>query len=422
MAKVDIKGAFVQTPMKGPPVYMRIDRKIVQYIINLYLFYKQFVTESGSMVTKLLKAMYGCVQSSKLWFDLLTEVLRSQGYIHSPTDPCVMRKQVGQLIFFIMIYVDDLLILATLEEIENIRKLLVERFKTISIEVMESVSYLGMQLTRTEAETTVDMSYYAAKIVEESGGVVKKSTPGTRDIFNVDDESPKLNEHEREAFHSMTAKILYLAKRARPDILTVVSFLCTRVTKATEEDNNKLHRLIGYLKQTVNRKLILRPNNNMQLKAYIDAAFALHSDAKSQTGVIIFANGAPVYVASRKQKCMTKSPTEAELVGLTDHIGIVELFHEFWCFLIGDDDITKPLVYQDSTSVLTLITQGGGATRTKHMRARVYLAKESIDENRIEVKHCEAERMYADGASKSLEGALFSKYAAIVQGEVAIDG
>jgi hypothetical protein len=57
MAKVDIKGAFVQTPMKGPPVYMFIDKKIVQYIIHLYPFYKQFVTESGSMVMKLLKAM-----------------------------------------------------------------------------------------------------------------------------------------------------------------------------------------------------------------------------------------------------------------------------------------------------------------------------------------------------------------------------
>jgi hypothetical protein len=248
LAKVDIKGAFIQTPMKGPPVYMRIDEKILQYIINLYPFYKQFVNEHGSIVTKLLKAMYGCVQSSKLWFDLLTQVLGNHGYVHSPKDPCVMRKQVGQHYFFIMIYVDDLLILATLTEIESIRKLLIDKFKTITIEVMESLSYLGMQLSRTEQETTIDMSYYTAKIVEESGGVIKKSTPGTRDTFSIDAELPMLSASEREAFHSMPAKILYLAKRARPDILTVVSFLCTRVTKATEEDYSKLHRLIGYLK------------------------------------------------------------------------------------------------------------------------------------------------------------------------------
>jgi hypothetical protein len=36
-----------------------------------------------------------------------------------------------------------------------------------------------------------------------------------------------------------------------------------------------------------------------------------------------------VLTASRKQKCVTKSPTESELVALTYHIGLAELFKEF---------------------------------------------------------------------------------------------
>jgi hypothetical protein len=36
-----------------------------------------------------------------------------------------------------------------------------------------------------------------------------------------------------------------------------------------------------------------------------------------------------VLTASRKQKCVTKSPTENELVALTYHIGLAELFKEF---------------------------------------------------------------------------------------------
>jgi hypothetical protein len=374
------------------------------------------------MLTKLAKAMYGCVQSSKLWFDLLAEVLRGEGYEHSPTDPCVMRKIVGVMIFYIMIYVDDLLILASLEEIERLRDVLINRFKTITIEVEENLSYLGMQIARRDKCTAINMEYYTKKVVEEAGSVALRSAPGTKNTFVVNEESEKLSEKARERFHSITAKILYLAKRARPDVLTVVSFLCTRVTMATKEDMNKLQRLIGYLKRTSQRQLVFIPDNNLQLQVYIDAAFALHADAKSHTGMIIFANGVPVYIASRKQKCMTKSPTEAELVGLTDNIGMVELFHEFWCFLNNNNELLKPIIHQDSTSVLTLITQGGGVTRTKHMRARMFLAKESIDEGRVAVKHCKAEHMYADGASKSLEGEMFNKYAAIVQGEASIDG
>jgi hypothetical protein len=36
-----------------------------------------------------------------------------------------------------------------------------------------------------------------------------------------------------------------------------------------------------------------------------------------------------VYVLSKKQKCMSKSPTEVELIGLTDNLGVIELFQEF---------------------------------------------------------------------------------------------
>jgi hypothetical protein len=46
----------------------------------------------------------------------------------------------------------------------------------------------------------------------------------------------------------MTVKLLYLAKRARPDILTVVMFLCMRVQNATVQDRSKLDRVLGYLK------------------------------------------------------------------------------------------------------------------------------------------------------------------------------
>lgn len=422
MAKIDIKGAFVQTPMKGPPVYMTIEPKIVKYVLQMYPFYKSFVRENGSMLTKLNKAMYGCVQSSKLWFDLLTVVLRGEGYEHSPTDACVMMKVVGAMRFYIMIYVDDLLILASLAEIERLRDVLIDRFKTITIEIEENLSYLGMQIIRKTTSTAIDMAYYTEKVVAEAGAAALRSVPGKRNTFAVNEQSEKLSEKDREWFHSVTAKILYLAKRARPDVLTVVSYLCTRVTMATKEDKVKLQYLIGYLKQTSRRQLVFRPNNNLQLQVYIDASYALHADAKSHTGVVIFANGVPVYVASRKQKCMTKSPTEAELVGLTDNLGLVELFQEFWCFINNNKNIAKPLIHQDSTSVLTLVTKGGGVTRTKHMRARVFLAKESIDEKRFMVTHCKAEDMHADGASKPLEGNKFNKYAAIVQGEMSIDG
>ncbi len=71
------------------------------------------------------------------------------------------------------------------------------------------------------------------------------------------------------------------------------------------------------------------------MQAYINASFALHDNSKSHTGMLISVGGAVVYVSSRKQNCVAKRPTEAELIGLTDNFGLVELFHEFISFLSG---------------------------------------------------------------------------------------
>jgi hypothetical protein len=64
-------------------------------------------------------------------------------------------------------------------------------------------------------------------------------SPGAEESFVVDEEVEKFDDKRRIYFHSMVAKFLYLLKCARPDILTVVIFLCTRVQYTKMEDENK---------------------------------------------------------------------------------------------------------------------------------------------------------------------------------------
>ena len=132
----------------------------------------------------------------------------------------------------------------------------------------------------------------------------------------------------------------------------------------TEEDNNKLKHLLGYLLKTVDRKLILQPSQSFKIVAYIVASFALHDDGKSHTGIIVFIAGVAVFCAARKQKCVRKSLTEVELVALSDNLGFMELSQEFLCF-VTNSKIETPLIYQDNTSVISLVTEGGGIMRTK---------------------------------------------------------
>ena len=111
----------------------------------------------------------------------------------------------------------------------------------------------------------------------------------------------------------------------------------------------------------------MQPKGILQVTAYMDASFAPHYDSKSHTGIAVFIGGAMVFAASQKQKCITKSPTESELVGLMDNVSFIELFEEFFRFITHTEKQT-PLIYQDSTSVILLVTKGGGVVCTKHLR------------------------------------------------------
>jgi hypothetical protein len=187
------------------------------------------------------------------------------------------------------------------------------------------------------------------------------------------------------------------------------------------EDMEKLEHLLGYLRRTKLRSMVLKPRKPLSVEVYIDASFATHVDGKSHSGVIVLVGGVGVLFTSKKQKCVSKSPTEAELIALLDNVSLVELFHEFLGFVLNQK-IAKPIVYQDNTSVISLVTVGGGVVRTKHLRARMGLVKEAIADNKLGLKHVLTSDMMADGLTKALEGNVFDLFADDVLGPKSTGG
>jgi hypothetical protein len=253
----------------------------------------------------------------------------------------------------------------------------------------------------------VDMEYFTQQLLSLFTNIKQYPTPAVKECFKLR-ESPKLDVTGQKTFHTIVAKLLYLAKQARPDILTATSFLCTRVKEPTKNDQQKLLRVIGYLEATKHYRYTISPSKPLGFLAYVHAAFATHEDSKSHSEVAIFIAGVLVYTASKKQACVTKSPIESELVILTDYIGLDELFEEFISFILNDK-LPTTIFLQDSTSVVTLVTQGSGVTRTRHLRNRMHLAKEAVDEDRLIIKHCKANLMIADGFTKPLKGSEFQQ-------------
>ena len=155
---------------------------------------------------------------------------------------------------------DDILVLSDKQENERICDAFVQKFQSITMEINSVHSYLGMQIIMKKGYTIIDMENFIDRMLESSGEKNLRAfmSPAGKDIFTVDESAATLQETERKLFHTSVAKLLNLSKRSRPDILTAVGFLCTRVTKATAQNKLKLRRVLGYLKRTKKKTLHLK--------------------------------------------------------------------------------------------------------------------------------------------------------------------
>ena len=145
VAKIDVKGAFIQTPMEGPPVYMRCNKDLTKLIVEVYPKMQKFVSTAGCLYCPLLKALYGCVQASKLWFNKLVKFLRLEGYEQRPIpiDLCVMWKVVGDPVWLLLIYVDYILVIADKAKIERLKTRFTEEFTWNTIEEWQEALVFG---------------------------------------------------------------------------------------------------------------------------------------------------------------------------------------------------------------------------------------------------------------------------------------
>ena len=96
-----------------------------------------------------------------------------------------------------------------------------------------------------DGRTGILMKNYLVEAIDDFDGDVIKSaaTPARRNLFDVDEDCKRLSTQRSDKFHSIVMKLLYVAKRGRPDILLQISFLCTRVSKSNENNWSKLRRV-----------------------------------------------------------------------------------------------------------------------------------------------------------------------------------
>jgi hypothetical protein len=421
VATVDIPGAFMHADMDDE-VHMRLEGKMAELLVQLdpERYSPHIVIENGKKVlyVKLKKALYGTLKAALLFWRHLSTKLQSWGFIVNPYDTCVVNKQIKGSQCTILWHVDDLKISHVDPSVvtEVIKQLEDEFGKEASLTVTRGKKhdYLGMTIDySTPGKVKIGMVDYIDKMLAElpedmSGESV---TPAPNHLFQVNmEDAVKLPAEKSELFHHNAAKLLFLCKRARPDVQTATAFLCTRVKSPDTDDYKKLTRVMRYLRATRNTVLTLEASNVNIIKWWVDASFAVHPDMRSHTGAVMTLGKGAMYSMSTRQKLNGRSSTEGELIGVSDAMPQI-LWTRYFLEAQGFP-VKESIVFQDNQSAILLEKNGRASSskRTRHINIRYFFVSDRIANNEMSVEYCPTGNMVADFFTKPLQGTPFRKF------------
>ena len=315
-------------------------------------------------------------------------------------------------------HVDDLKISHVDEEVvEEIIRGLNGRYgkeTPISVHRGPVQEYLGMTIDyRVKGKVSFSMPQYIEDLLVECPESIMKgtsATPALNYLFQTNENAEKLSAMDAVLYHHLVAKLLYLGKQTRPDLLTAISFLCTRIQSPDVDENKKLGRCLRYLRDTKHLSLTLEADRMTVIQWWVDTSFATHPNCRSHTGATLSFGKGSVYSMSSKQKLNTQSSTEAELVGINDVLSMIlwtRLFLEAQGYHVTDN-----VLHQDNESTIKLARncRCSSSKQTRHIEVRYYFITDHIDRDRVQVSYCPTGDMLADYFSKPLQGSLFRKF------------
>lgn len=85
----------------------------------------------------------------------------------------------------------------------------------------------------------------------------------------------------------------------------------------------RLDKLFAYLRSSKDMMVRYVCDEDINLLVFVDVSWAVHDDCHGRTGIVILVAGCAVGAWSHKQKMVTPSSTESEVVALSDALSHV---------------------------------------------------------------------------------------------------
>ena len=110
----DVPGAFLQAEMPDDKlVLLKFKGRMADMLADVNEKYRSHVVrENGKSVlyVKVIRAIYGCIESALQWYKLFSETLKDLGFVLNPYDKCIANRMVEGKQMTIAWHVDDCIV------------------------------------------------------------------------------------------------------------------------------------------------------------------------------------------------------------------------------------------------------------------------------------------------------------------------
>jgi hypothetical protein len=107
------------------------------------------VKGNKELVCKMKKTLYGLKQSPRMWYQKFDTCMLGLGFTRSKEDHCVYFKLIGDDLIYLVLYVDDMLLIGNNKEIiQDVKTQLSSKFDMKDLGVSNFI--LGMEIKRVQ--------------------------------------------------------------------------------------------------------------------------------------------------------------------------------------------------------------------------------------------------------------------------------
>nr|GEV74566.1 retrotransposon protein, putative, Ty1-copia subclass [Tanacetum cinerariifolium] len=338
-------------------------------------------------VCKLKRSIYGLKQASMQWNKRFDDKIKKFGFTQNRNEPCVYLKASGSNITFLILYVDDILIMGNnIPMLQDVKSYIGRCF---AIKDLGEAAYiLGIKIYRDRSRRLIGLcqSAYIKKILKRYH--MENSKRGSipmQDKLRLNKSQgastpAELKRMQNVPYASGVGSIMYDVRCTRPDVA-----FARNITSRFQQNPGNIKR-------------------ELRISCYTDVGYLTDADdLKSQTGYVFVLNGGVVDWKSAKQSIFATSSAEAEYIAAFDASKEAVWVRKFIFGLGVVPTIEEPIsIYCDNTGAITIANESRITKGARHFRAKDHYLREVIEYGDVKLEKVHTDDNLDDPFTKAL--------------------